>query len=420
MQLFYGVPEDIEKWMGLVIQVRWNFPGLETQEKLNKQRAIVLRFMGKRQAICVKENNEIAGIMLFSRGHNAICCLAVSPTYRRRGVATMLMDEALANLDKTKEISVSTFRADDERGTAPRALYEKYGFVADELMEEFDYPNQKFVLHPFGAERKSRQLAINRMVRELSHILADCEPTIYIYGSSAPDDFRLGWSDIDLLVLTEKQISALQADLLVNLRQAMLSKESDNLYYRSFEGGMLTKRAFLAHTTDRVVYWGTSGERIADSYAFDSFSMAELTESSVLLYGKDIRKELKHPSFHELYADVKRHYETIRKYAQSTGRSLYSFGWLLDIARCIYTLRTGKIIAKTKAAEWALENNLCPDLHALTTALNVRRNPLKYRDDNGTFDYAQTLGEPVQLFADVLERELMENSEPYNQTDADY
>ncbi|MEE0298270.1 MAG: hypothetical protein UD963_03190, partial [Christensenellales bacterium] len=57
-----------------------------------------------------------------------------------------------------------------------------------------------------------------------------------------------------------------------------------------------------------VVYWGTSGERITDSYAFDSFGMAELVESSVLLYGKDIRKELKYPTFHELYADVKRHY----------------------------------------------------------------------------------------------------------------
>lgn len=77
-----------------------------------------------------------------------ICCLAVAPAYRRRGVASMLMDEALARLDRTKEISVSTFRADDEKGTAPRALYEKYGFIADELTEEFNYPNQKYVLSP--------------------------------------------------------------------------------------------------------------------------------------------------------------------------------------------------------------------------------------------------------------------------------
>ena len=46
MQLFYGVPEDIENWMSLVTQVRWNFPGLETQEKLNEHRAAVLKFMG--------------------------------------------------------------------------------------------------------------------------------------------------------------------------------------------------------------------------------------------------------------------------------------------------------------------------------------------------------------------------------------
>ena len=55
---------------------------------------------------------------------------------------------------KTKEISVSTFRADDEKGPAPRAFYEKYGFVADALVEEMNYPNQKYILHPAGAERK--------------------------------------------------------------------------------------------------------------------------------------------------------------------------------------------------------------------------------------------------------------------------
>lgn len=406
MQLFYGVPEDIEKWMNLITEVRWNFPGLETQEKLSEHKTTVLKFMNKRQAVCVKEKSKIAGVILFSRAHNMICCLAVAPQYRRRGVATMLMDEALANLDRTKEITVSTFRADDEKGIAPRTLYEKFGFVADELIEEFDYPNQKFVLFPVCAERKARQISINSMVWEISHILADCDPTIYLYGSSALNDFRLGWSDIDILVLTQKQISKSQANLLVNLRQTMLAKQPDNLYYRSFEGAMLTKIAFLVNADDRVIYWGTSGERIIDRYLLDSFCKAELIESSILLYGKDIRKELKYPDFHELYSDVNRHYKTIRKYAQSTERNFYSFGWLLDISRCIYTLRTGKIISKTKAAEWALQNNLCPDAHALTTALNVRRCPLKYRYDKDTFDYAETLGEPVQRFADVLEKEL--------------
>lgn len=410
MQLFYGVPEDIEKWMSLVTQVRWNFPGLETQEKLNEHRTTVLKFMGKRQAICVKDENKIAGVMLFSRGYNMICCLAVSPDYRRRGVASMLMDEALRNLDRTKEISVSTFRADDEKGPAPRALYEKYGFVEDALIEEMDYPNQKYVLHPAGSERKDRQIAINKMVCEIRSILQDNEPSIYLYGSSVLNDFRLGWSDIDILVLTDKQITEEQAQKLVGLRQALLEKEPGNPYYRSFEGGMLTLDAFLTGKADRVVYWGTSGERITDTYMFDSFGMTELIESSVLLCGKDIRNQLKAPEFSELYVDVKRHYETIRKYVQKTGRSFYSFGWMLDIARCIYTLRTGKIIAKTDAADWALENNLCPDPDALSIALEVRRSPLNHKEDKQTFDYAETLAEPIQRFTDVLEKELKYNN----------
>ena len=105
MRLYYGTPEDIDKWMELVASVRSSFPGLETQAALDEHRAVVAEFMAERQAICVKADNEIAGVMLFSRRHNMICCLAVSPKYRRRGVASMLMDEALDNLEPvdTKE-----------------------------------------------------------------------------------------------------------------------------------------------------------------------------------------------------------------------------------------------------------------------------------------------------------------------------
>ena len=63
------------------------------------------------------------------------------------------------------------------------------------------------------------------------------------------------------------------------------------------------------------------------------------------------------------------------------------------------------MIAKTDAADWALEHNLCPDQDVLRYVLDVRRSPLEHRDER-TFDYAETLGAPVQRFADVLEKEL--------------
>lgn len=143
----YGVPEDIDNWMKLVGEVSWNFPGLETAEDILEHRQTVLEFMEKRQAVCVRDNGEIIGVLLFSRKRNMICCLAVSPAHRRKGVASALMTEALGQLDRSQDITVSTFRADDPKGIAPRALYKRFGFIEGELIEEFGYPNQRFILY---------------------------------------------------------------------------------------------------------------------------------------------------------------------------------------------------------------------------------------------------------------------------------
>lgn len=252
---------------------------------------------------------------------------------------------------------------------------------------------------------------IELITRRIVDILNPCDPSIYLYGSIALGDFKLGWSDIDILVLTREPISEEQANQLVHLRQTMLSEEPGNPYYRSFEGGMLSLNAFLLREQDRVVYWGTSGERITVRYYFDSFSMCELLDSGILLYGDDVRDRMIRPDYSALTADVRRHYETIRQYARKTGRELYSFGWLFDISRCIYTLRTGKIIAKTAAGEWALQEHICPCADALAKAVDVRKDPIIYKNDKRTFDYAEKLGNSIQRYADLLEQELRETNE---------
>ena len=75
-----------------------------------------------------------------------ICCLAVSPKYRRKGIASLLLEKALTELDRTRDITVTTFREDDEKGNAPRRLYQKFGFEEGNLLEEFGYPVQEFIL----------------------------------------------------------------------------------------------------------------------------------------------------------------------------------------------------------------------------------------------------------------------------------
>ena len=148
MDILFGQSDDINSWMTLVRRVSWNFPGLETDKSIEEHEQTVLKFMSKRQALCMKKYNEVIGVLLFSRNRNMICCLAVAPEYRRCGIASKLLETALRELDRNRNITVSTFREDDEKGIAPRGLYKKFGFREDELIEEFGFPNQRFILYP--------------------------------------------------------------------------------------------------------------------------------------------------------------------------------------------------------------------------------------------------------------------------------
>jgi|LGVE01.1.fsa_nt_gb ribosomal protein S18 acetylase RimI-like enzyme len=131
---------DLNEWMRMVCGVKDNFPGLEDIVGYEK---IVTKNIRRGTAICVKLGNNVVGIMLYSLTSNCISCMAVDPAFRHQGIASMMMDYVLMQM---KNISVTTFRADDKRGIAPRALYKKYGFSEGELVEEFNYPHQKFYL----------------------------------------------------------------------------------------------------------------------------------------------------------------------------------------------------------------------------------------------------------------------------------
>lgn len=148
MKLCCGTPADIDRWMRLVTAVRANFPGLETAEAIEDHKNTVLKFMNRGEALCMKDGDEIAGVLLFSSKHSMICCLAVAPEYRRRGAASAMLTEALSRLGRSRPITVTTFREDDPKGAAPRALYKGFGFTEGELCVELNYPTQVFVLKP--------------------------------------------------------------------------------------------------------------------------------------------------------------------------------------------------------------------------------------------------------------------------------
>lgn len=146
MNVTKGTPADIDHWMALVEEIRSDLPGLETQALMDAHRATVLRFMSEGRALCVKADGRIAGVLLLSVRRNMICCLAVAPEYRRRGIGSALVEKALMLLDRSRAITVTTFRKEDPKGAAPRALYQRFGFQPADLQTDFNYPEQRFVL----------------------------------------------------------------------------------------------------------------------------------------------------------------------------------------------------------------------------------------------------------------------------------
>lgn len=87
MEVQYGKLADITSWMDLVQEVKGNFPGLETADAVKEHENTVLKFMLQNRALCMKDQDQGYHSLDLSGGRR--------------------------------------------KGTAPRALYRKFGFTEE-------------------------------------------------------------------------------------------------------------------------------------------------------------------------------------------------------------------------------------------------------------------------------------------------
>jgi len=133
--------DDIEKWMALVDIVGDDFPGLDKEE----YKKVLLENISAGTAVCATVRDEIVGILLFSLVNGTLSFIAVHPDFRGSGIASDMIREMIKKFPPESDICVTTFRDGDAKGEAARFLYQKIGFIEDELVEEFGYPCQKFI-----------------------------------------------------------------------------------------------------------------------------------------------------------------------------------------------------------------------------------------------------------------------------------
>lgn len=246
--------------------------------------------------------------------------------------------------------------------------------------------------------------SINLMVDKIKSILKENFMSFYIYGSVVTKDYKHGWSDIDFVCFSHNPIKESNLEQLLNLRQTMLKTYPKNKYFRKFEGIFSSLDGYLNDKCEKIVYWGTSGQKLKDHSSLDVFARYELSHNSVLIDGKSLNEKLTAPLFEELKDGIRKHYNSIREHALVTDASLYSCGWLLDISRCIYTLKNQKVISKTKAGEWALKNRICPFETDMKKTLKIRKKPLKYKDNKEIKKWLCGLGDKVQIYANILQQ----------------
>lgn len=132
---------DITDWMDLVHLVVDGFPYLEENTYLYQLKQAIR----EQRSLLLQQDETIMGALIFDYENQHIEYLGIHPLYQKEQIILAFLDK-LRREDHVKDISVTTFRAGDKADTGYRKAYQSLGFKEAELLMEFGYPTQKFIL----------------------------------------------------------------------------------------------------------------------------------------------------------------------------------------------------------------------------------------------------------------------------------
>ena len=144
----FATRKDITAWLELVRLVIDGYPHLDEGDYIQKLNACI----EQKQALIMKNGDTAIGIMAFSYDTGSIEFFGIHPQYRKSGIAKTFLDKLMVDILPKREISVTTFRNGDRADTGHREALQKLGFAEQELLVEFGYPTQRFVLSPHSRE----------------------------------------------------------------------------------------------------------------------------------------------------------------------------------------------------------------------------------------------------------------------------
>ncbi len=141
-KIVFATQEDIPKWIELVHLVIDGFPHLDEKRYLKQ----LQEYIQNKRALILKDADTAIGIMAFHELTGSIDFFGLHPQYRKRGIERAFCEKALYELARSAQISVTTFREGDKADTGYREIWGSLGFAEAELLVEFGYPTQRFIL----------------------------------------------------------------------------------------------------------------------------------------------------------------------------------------------------------------------------------------------------------------------------------
>lgn len=136
--------KDIVDWMNLMRLVIDGYPVMDEDDYLAKLEESI----DEKRALVLREGDILIGAMAFTYSPGSIEFLGVHPQYRNRGLQKVFLDALLEIYLPGQEISTTTFRERDKADTGHRDMLLQLGFAEKELLTEFGYTTQRFVLPP--------------------------------------------------------------------------------------------------------------------------------------------------------------------------------------------------------------------------------------------------------------------------------
>ncbi len=138
----FATLNDIPVWMELMRLVIDGYPVMDEADYLRKLNVAIK----EKRALIMKDGDLLVGALAFSYPPCNIEFMGIHPQYRRSGIHKLFLDVLMEVHFPGQEICVTTYRDGDKADTGYRKELQSLGFAERELLVEYGYPTQRFVL----------------------------------------------------------------------------------------------------------------------------------------------------------------------------------------------------------------------------------------------------------------------------------